>query len=56
MSEREHDEGPAVDEESPEDLDPRAEAERVRGGAAPLASNVQKTQDDIAKATVNNMK
>jgi len=51
MSEREHDEGPAVDEESPEDLDPRAEAEHVRGGAV---SNVQKTKEDAAKAAIAN--
>ena len=55
MSEREHEE-PSVGEAVPEDLDPRGDADEVRGGATPVESNVQKQKDDAAKATINNMR
>jgi hypothetical protein len=51
VSERDRDERPDVGAESPEDLDPRAEAEQIRGGAV---SNVQKTKEDAAKAAIDN--
>lgn len=57
MSEHEIQEpGRSAGQELPEDLDPRSEAEEVRGGATPVETNVQKTKDDAAKATISNMR
>jgi hypothetical protein len=49
MSEREHD-------EVPEDLEPRDEAEEIRGGATPVETNIQKAKEEAAKTAVNNMR
>jgi hypothetical protein len=43
-------------EELPQDLDPKQEADEVRGGTTSTQSNLMKTKDDTAKASINNLR